>query len=144
MYVGYLITPFIAWLITGVIKFTINSIRSGDFAFKQIGYGGMPSNHSSIVSSVTMLIALREGIAHPAFGVAITLSFIVILDAASLRRKIGEHAVAINKMVGEQGESGLLREKLGHSLSEIMAGIFTGALTAWAVNTVLCNLWVCG
>jgi len=61
-------------------------------------YGGLPSNHSALVSSTAALIALKRGVEHPAFGVAITLAFIVTLDASSLRRQVGKHATAINKL----------------------------------------------
>jgi hypothetical protein len=54
-----------------------------------VGNGGFPSNHSAVVSSMATLIALREGIGHPAFGVAVTLAFIVMIDANSLRQHVG-------------------------------------------------------
>ena len=83
MDLSYLVTPFIAWLVAGCLKFLINSIRAKKLAFGLIGYGGLPSNHSAIVCSMVTLIALKEGLQHPALGVAVTLAFIVILDASS-------------------------------------------------------------
>ena len=130
----YLITPFAAWLVAGCLKFAINSLRAGRPAFGLIGYGGLPSNHSAIVSSTAALIALREGMAHPAFGVAVTLAFIVMLDANSLRRQIGRHAEAINKLRGESEKP--LRERMGHTRVEIAAGIITGCFVAWALNAL--------
>ena len=49
---SYLLAPFAAWLAAGCLKFAINSLRAGKPAFGLIGYGGMPSNHSAIVSSM--------------------------------------------------------------------------------------------
>ena len=57
---SYLLTPFLTWFVIGVLKFTINSIRAKKLAFGLIGYGGMPSNHSAIVSSIAALIAFRS------------------------------------------------------------------------------------
>ena len=127
----YLFTPFIAWLTAGCLKFLINSVRVKKLAFGLIGYGGLPSNHSAIVSSMATLIALKEGSHHPAFGVAITLAFIVILDASSLRRQVGKHATMINKLATNMN-SGLssLRERMGHTPIEIFAGVLTGAMVA--------------
>ena len=65
----YLLTPFIAWLVAGLLKFLINSLIAKKAATHLIGYGGLPSNHSTIVCSMVTLIGLREGIEHPAFGV---------------------------------------------------------------------------
>ena len=132
---SYALTPFLAWLIAGAMKFCINSIKARKLAFSLIGYGGLPSNHSAIVSSMVTLIALQEGIGHPAFGVAITLAFIVILDANSLRRQVGKHAAAINKLADVK-PSEALRERMGHSRCEIAAGILVGILIAIIVNAV--------
>ena len=135
MYYGYLFAPFIAWFIAGTMKFLINSIVAKKPAIKQIGYGGLPSNHSAIVSCATTLIAIREGIGHPAFGIAIAVSFIVILDAKSLRGQIGKQARAINEINNNSATVGL-RERIGHSFMEIGAGIVVGVFTAWLINSL--------
>lgn len=129
-YYCYLITPFLAWLVAGCLKFLINSIKAKRLAFGLIGYGGLPSNHSAIVSSMAALIAFKEGINTPAFGVALTLAFIVMLDANSLRRAVGKHAVIINKLAKEDPDYQQLRERMGHSKVEILAGIIIGIFVA--------------
>ena len=135
MDLSYALTPFLAWLVAGVLKFTINSIKADQLAFGLIGYGGLPSNHSAIVSSVAALIAFKEGLEHPAFGVALALAFIVMLDANSLRRQVGKHAEAINRLNADRPDTTPLRERMGHTRLEIAAGILVGvgvaALTAW-------------
>lgn len=132
-YYSYLITPFLAWLIAGCLKFLINSVKAKKLAFGLIGYGGLPSNHSAIVSSMVALIAFRNGINTPAFGVALTLAFIVILDANSLRRAVGKQAAAINQLAKNTAEIDLLRERMGHTKLEIFAGILVGTLTAFTI-----------
>ena len=134
MDIAYLITPFIAWLLAGSLKFAVNSLRAGQLAFGFIGYGGFPSNHSAIAASTVALIALREGLRHPAFGVAVTLAFVVTMDANSLRRQVGRHAAAINQLNTAQGESALLRERMGHTRGEILGGLCVGILVAFAVH----------
>ena len=130
MDISYAITPFLAWLAAGALKFVINSVKVRRLAFGLIGYGGLPSNHSTIVSSMAALIAFREGISHPAFGVAVTLAFIVMLDAHSLRRQVGKHAVVINRLAEGRPE---LRERMGHTRLEIAAGIALGITVAAVV-----------
>jgi len=133
---SYLLTPFLAWLVAGISKFLVNSIRAKSLAFEQVGYGGLPSNHSAIVSSMVFLIALREGITHPAFGIAVTIAFIVMLDASSLRRKVGEQAERINLLMEKtEGEFKPLRERMGHTPVEIIAGVVVGFVVAWLVNS---------
>ncbi len=135
MDLSYALTPFLAWLVAGLLKFSINSFKAKKLALGLIGYGGLPSNHSAIVTSMAALIAMKEGIGHPAFGVAVTLAFIVILDASSLRRQVGKHAVAINKLASESSDHQVLRERMGHTLLEIAAGIVVGIAVAAVINT---------
>ena len=100
MDITYLVTPVLTWLVVGPIKFLITSVRQRRLAFDLVGNGGFPSNHSAVVTSMATLIALREGIGHPAFGVAVTLAFIVMIDANSLRQHVGRQAAAINRLAG--------------------------------------------
>lgn len=133
MDLSYLITPFFAWLVAGCAKFAINTLRAKRLAFDLIGYGGMPSNHSSIVSSAAAIIAFNEGLQEPALVVALALAFIVILDANSLRQQVGKHATAINVLNKDKAEKPL-RERMGHTRLEILAGIVTGIASAWCVH----------
>jgi acid phosphatase family membrane protein YuiD len=137
MDIAYLVTPLLTWITVGPIKFLINSAKARKWAFNLVGNGGFPSNHSAVVSSMATLIALREGIGHPAFGVAVTLCFIVIIDANSLRQHVGRQAAAINRLAGEderggqdgkggQGAHTWLRERMGHTKVEIIGGLCTG------------------
>ena len=125
----YLATPFVTWFIAGSLKFAIHSIRTGSPSSHVVGYGGMPSNHSAIVSSMVTLIALQEGMSHPSFGVAVTFGFIVLLDASTLRRQVGKQAAVINSLKGDKA----LRERMGHSRLEIVAGLLTGSGVATAL-----------
>ena len=134
---SYALTPFLAWLVAGLLKFMINSIMARQLAFGLIGYGGLPSNHSAIVSSMAALIAFKQGVDHPAFGVAITLAFIVILDASSLRSQVGKHAVAINRLAPSLKAHDTLRERMGHSGIEIAAGVLVGIGIAATVRMAL-------
>lgn len=134
MDISYALTPFLAWFVAGILKFAVNSIRARALAFGLIGYGGLPSNHGAIVSSMAALIALKVGVDEPAFGVALTLAFIVMLDASSLRRQIGRQATALNKLAESSPGYHPLRERMGHTPLEISAGIVVGIAVAAAVH----------
>ena len=122
----YLVTPFLTWLVVGPIKFLITSVRQRRLAFDLVGNGGFPSNHSAVVTAMATLIGLREGLGSGAFGVAITLCFIVMIDANSLRQHVGRQAAAINRLGGAGPGVKPLRERMGHTLVEIGGGICTG------------------
>lgn len=134
----YILTPLVAWFIAGKSKFIINCFKEKRLAFDLIGYGGLPSTHTSIVTSMPALIALKEGIDNSIFGVAITLAFIVILDANSLRLQVGKQAHEINKLASKENNNHkTLRERIGHSKIEIFAGLIAGILAAVITHTIL-------
>ena len=128
---AYAIAPLLAYVLAGSLKFLVNSARLGKLATAEIGLGGFPSTHTSIVSSVLVLVALREGISSPAFGVSLALTLVVVIDAMDLRRKVGRHASSINALLGGSG-SEPLRERTGHSAAEVLGGFAVGALSAFA------------
>jgi acid phosphatase family membrane protein YuiD len=132
----YLVTPLLTWTVVGPIKFLINSARQRRWAFNLVGNGGFPSNHSAVVTSMATLIGLREGIGHPAFGVAVTLAFVVMIDANSLRQHVGRQAAAINRIAGSDSGHTRLRERMGHTLVEIGGGICTGVGMGFLINAL--------
>src|SRR6476469_7189642 len=136
MDITYLITPVLTWLVVRPIKFLINSARQRRWAFNLIGNGGFPSNHSAVVTSMATLIALREGMGHPAFGVAVTLAFIVMIDANSLRQHVGRQAAAINRLAAKTAGHVVLRERMGHTLVEIGGGILTGIGMGFLIHSL--------
>ena len=137
MEIIYLVTPVLTWMVVGPIKFLISSVRYRRWAFDLVGNGGFPSNHSAVVSSMATLIALREGMGHPAFGVAVTLAFIVMIDANSLRQHVGRHAVTLNRLHDGKEDYVILRERMGHTRFEIAGGILTGIGMGFLIYTVL-------
>lgn len=124
----YCVVPFIAWLVAGTLKFIINRYRFGKDAKKYIGNGGFPSNHTTVVTTITWLIGLREGFDSPVFGLGAALVMVVIFDATGLRRYVGEHAKSINGMFKESTTK--LRERIGHTRVEVIGGIVLGILLA--------------
>jgi acid phosphatase family membrane protein YuiD len=121
----YAIAPFIGWLLSGVTKFALNALRYGTSeARRRMGNGGFPSTHACIMSTTTTMIGWSEGITSPMFGLAVAVTYIVLIDATGLRRHVGYHAAALNKT-----DSSLkLRESMGHTRIEAVGGLALGAL----------------
>jgi len=131
---AYVAAPIIGYLGAGTLKFVINSVIARRLAFRQIGLGGMPSTHTTIVASATALTAFRAGIGTPVFSLAVAVMMIVIIDAVDLRRKIGQHARALQRLMPD-GSRMELRERVGHSPAEILAGVVLGIV----IGAVLAN-----
>jgi acid phosphatase family membrane protein YuiD len=134
--VVYVIAPFTGWFIAGSLKFAINFLRSGRFVWNQLGLGGLPSNHTAVVSSTAVLIGLREGVNTALFAIAVTLAIIVILDALNLRREVGAHAAALNELLRGDAKWRPFREHVGHQRVEVLVGFLVGLSCALLLHAV--------
>ena len=130
----YVVVPFIIWLLIQTYKLISDLITTRQFNFKRIlQAGGMPSSHPAVVVSLTTMIAKDEGITSPLFGIALIFSFIVMYDAAGVRRAAGKQAKLLNKIVETPGLTGVevserLVEVLGHTPVQVFVGAFIGFL----------------
>jgi acid phosphatase family membrane protein YuiD len=128
----FLLAPVLAWTFSESIKVLGRSVRARRLAVDTAGqYGGMPSTHSTVVGTSVFLVGWTAGFASGAFGVAVTLAFVVIIDALAFRRAIGEHARALNQLLKDRPDWTPLRERLWHSPAEVAGGVTLGLLLGW-------------
>ncbi len=128
----YIIVPFLVWFGIQLFKFLYDIVKEKKFNFKRLMQaGGMPSSHSAVVVVLTTMIAKAEGLTSPLFGVSLIFSFIVMYDAAGVRRAAGKQAKLLNKIVETPGLSGVevserLVEVLGHTPIQVIVGAIIG------------------
>jgi acid phosphatase family membrane protein YuiD len=135
----FALIPLIAWVVSGCLKFAVNSFKHGHEARKHVGNGGFPSTHTSVISSATMLIGFAAGWDTPIFGLGVAVLMIVMIDAAGVRRAVGENSRWINTLSRQFPDSGQagLREKQGHTKLEICGGLCVGTTVAWIASFCL-------
>lgn len=94
--------------------------------------GGMPSSHASVVTSLATTMGLYYGWTSPFFQLAVVFGGIVIYDALTLRRAVGEQARRINAICQREGffPNDDLLENLGHTPLEVFIGVLIGVLLA--------------
>lgn len=130
----YILVPFGVWFGIQLFKFLYDVIKEKRINFKRIlQAGGMPSSHSAVVVVLTTMIAKAEGITSPLFGVSLIFSFVVMYDAAGVRRAAGKQAKLLNKIVETPGLSGVevsekLVEVLGHTPVQVIVGAVIGLI----------------
>jgi acid phosphatase family membrane protein YuiD len=109
--------------------------------------GGMPSSHAALITGAAAGIGWQLGWSDPLFALASTLAFIVLYDASGVRRAAGQIAARVNDLpdglwqvrpVGgaqplEAPEPPVpvfkpLKENLGHTRLEVLAGSLMGPL----------------
>ena len=128
----FLLPPFVAWAIAQVAKVVISSARLRRLNLRVLADpGGMPSSHSAIVMGLTSAIGKYAGISSAPFAIALILSFVVMYDAAGVRRAAGRQAAVLNRLVEElvhmRGvQETEVRELLGHTPVEVLVGAVIG------------------
>lgn len=126
------VSGMLAWMMAQVLKLPFEYWRKGKWNWGYLlSAGGMPSSHSALMVSITMGIGLHVGFNTDLFALAASMTMIVIYDAAGVRREAGRHAEKINMLMnelfaGHPISDRALREVLGHTPMEVLAGIFLG------------------
>lgn len=119
------------------LKAIIASIRDKRLNLSHlVSMGGMPSAHATLVCALATSIGLVHGMNSPVFAIAIIFAALVMYDAAGLRQEISAQAAILNRMINElfQGKPAFeqnLRELIGHTKVEVIAGAALGIFLAW-------------
>ncbi len=131
---------FLSWLVACLvaqsIKILLGVIRLRRFDFRWlIGTGGMPSTHAAGVTALSLSVGFLDGFNSPLFATALAFTFVTLFDAQGVRRWSGRQAQVLNKMMEDMYfqrriQEQRLKELLGHTPIEVMAGVGVGVVTA--------------
>lgn len=122
-----------AWAIAQVVKLLISMAvyRRFDINYLITG-GGMPSSHSALVCATVVSTGMCAGFDSPVFAVAAVVAFIVMYDAAHVRRETGKQSKVLNYIMStweekrpEQFEADL-KELIGHTPLQVAVGAVLG------------------
>ncbi|MGL4914268.1 MAG: divergent PAP2 family protein [Romboutsia sp.] len=97
--------------------------------------GGMPSSHSSFVTSLATLVGMERGFASTDFAIVCVFALIIMYDATGVRRSVGKQAAILNQIVDDlhhkkQIEHQKLKELVGHTPKEVLFGAILGIVIA--------------
>ena len=141
----FLITAISSWAIAQVIKVIIHAFINKKIDISRLfGDGGMPSGHSATVSSLAIICALVHGTGSVHFAISAVLAVIVCHDAMGVRLETGKQAVIINELtkafsvLSEEKMTEIkLKEFVGHTPIQVMAGILIGIANAFVMYNIL-------
>ena len=135
----YLWAGVAGWILAEIIKIIIDLFREHKFKPSLLfSSGGMPSSHSAVVCALCTVIGIRVGMGTPAFAMACVFAYIVMYDAAGVRRAAGEQAKVLNHLQGEvwSDPEATLKELLGHTPLQVVCGAVLGVLVGFGVNAI--------
>lgn len=134
----FLISGVSGWLVAQVVKTVIHAVIHKKIDWERlVGDGGMPSGHSATVTAICVMSLLCYGPGSFEFAISAILALIVCHDAMGVRLQAGKHAVILNEIVeafNALAEDKLpetkLKEFVGHTPIQVIAGVLVGAAEA--------------
>ena len=153
---GILLAGITGWASAQVIKAILYTILNKEFRLERLfGDGGMPSGHSATVSAMAMMDLLHYGVGSFEFAISTMLAIIVMHDAMGVRLETGRQAEVINELTAlfeeimdefSNKEDTLekkfqkvfseekLKEYVGHTPIQVIAGCLLGLLIGWLLH----------
>ncbi|CAH2212891.1 divergent PAP2 family protein [Tepidibacter aestuarii] len=129
---------FMSWFVAQILKVILTFIFDKKIDVSRfVGSGGMPSSHSSFVTSLATATGIQRGYESLEFAMALVFALIVMYDASGVRRAVGKQAKILNKMIEDIQEhrkdifnEKRLKELVGHTPVEVLAGALLGIVIA--------------
>ena len=140
----FLLTSLSGWGVAQVLKVIINAVVYKKLDWKRLfGDGGMPSGHSATVSSLACITGLVYGLSSFEFAFTMILAIIVCHDAMGVRMETGKQSMILNEIIenfdimfSDELAEVKLKEMVGHTMPQVIAGISLGILDAIVVYNI--------
>ena len=137
-----LMSAIIGWGVAQILKTIIHLWFTREFVAERLfGSGGMPSSHSATVCALATTIGMEYGGGSFQFAIAMIFAIIVMYDAIGVRREAGNQAKVLNEMMevfmsmgSHMKAQDKLKEFVGHTPLQVLAGAILGVLVAIAVS----------
>ncbi len=126
-----LLSAVTSWFMVQLAKIIFGLIRYGmkdkiRIPWRIIWAGGMPSAHSALVSSTTLVIYLSSGGQSIFFGFSLIVACIVIYDRGRMYSIYHQFQQRYPRLKHDIEKDPVLKDLVGHRLSEILVGILIG------------------
>ncbi len=131
--------PFLLWFLIQTFKVLTELIINKRLDVKRIvGAGGMPSSHSAVVCSLATCVGREYGFDSGIFAISMVMAFVVMYDAAGVRRAAGKQARILNKILDTPGLTTLeVQEKLVEVLGHTPIQVFVGAILGIVIGAII-------
>ncbi|MGB8698291.1 MAG: divergent PAP2 family protein [Thermosynechococcaceae cyanobacterium] len=134
-----LLIAFASSIVAQILKLPIEYIKHRKINLRVlVGTGGMPSSHSAFVTALAAGVGQLKGWDGTEFAIAMVFAVIVMYDAAGVRQAAGKQARILNQIIDELFQEhpvfneNRLKELLGHTPTQVIAGSILGVAMAWA------------
>lgn len=124
-------------VISGLVLVQFLKVLTYSIKFKKMYWrgflesGGLPSSHSAIVTCLTVIVYMIQGLSLLFYSV-LFFSLIIMYDAMGVRRETGRQGAIINELIKKNKlkVNKPMKEFVGHSPLEVLLGACVGLLMA--------------
>lgn len=131
------VAPTVAWIVAQLIKMLVDVCKYGFNKENIYAKTGMPSSLAALVSAFIIITGIIYGGGSFEFALTFFVGFITLYDSRGVRYETSRHGKALNNLNEEREEEGKqpldiirFKEKVGHTLPELVAGILVGLVCA--------------
>lgn len=132
------LAALVSGLAAQILKPFVDVLRKEPFSpLRVLDTGGMPSSHTAVVTTLTIGVAVYQGVTSPLFAVSLIMGLYFVFEATGLRQEVGNQARMLNEVMERltvqhrhRVEPEELRELIGHTWIEVIAGFAVGVLVA--------------
>ena len=127
----YISVPFLLWLAIQTSKVIVDCIEKKKITLRRLlGSGGMPSSHSAVMVSITVMLGKNIGFKSPIFALACFMTLVVMQDAIGVRRQVGKQAKYLNEILMDKNTSTeeKFQEMVGHTPFQVLIGLIVGLI----------------
>lgn len=128
--------PIITVILAQTVKLITDDTKGNLNIINVFGkYGGMPSTHTAYVTSLGVLLFLKDGLESTALAIWFLFSVIVIRNALGLRQEVSRHSIAIESVAKKTNTpTPKLTHRIGHKPIEVIAGFLFGLVVTLAIK----------
>ena len=127
----YILVPLLLWLAIQTSKVVVDCIEKKKITLRRLlGSGGMPSSHSAVMVSITVMLGKNIGFKSPIFALACFMTLVVMQDAIGVRRQVGKQAKYLNEILMDKNTSTeeKFQEMVGHTPFQVLIGLIVGLI----------------
>jgi len=124
------------WVGAEILKLVIDTLKNRSLRTRKLlEYGGMPSSHATLVTSLCSSVFIVDGFT-VSFVISLALSLVVLRDLITIRHRV-DHALRQTTRLGEALNEDIRQPNLlSHSAAQIVVGILLGILVPLALSFV--------
>ena len=135
----FILAPLTGWVTAQTLKVIFELRKDGVQLKDAWASGGMPSSHSAGIVALTTAIGIEEGMSSAIFGLALTVTAVILYDSVGVRRTTGENALAITELESKlhTRPKQSVHIAKGHTPEQVLGGVVLGMFIGVVLTKLL-------